>query len=305
MKIVIIGAGVSGLTTAYMVKERYPNSEVIIIGSKFGERTTSTVAGALWEWQPAVCGFFENLGSDINKRDNEWALSSYQKFHELKHDYTSGVYWRRVNFYLTEETELEREKINQLAQFVIGFDDDSSQIFKKNNINAEENGLYRAYSYVTPMVDTSVYINWLVNNLLNRGKTTIVSKEISSIYQVVNEYYPDLIFNCAGLDNYHLINDKDCIPVQGGWILYDNQTERVQEAHCTTIQENKDGGSFLFIVPRGNDKLIVGGFAKAEDWTTDLTLDNPLFMKIIEQNSRLLPWLRETEPITHRVGLGV
>lgn len=145
-----------------------------------------------------------------------------------------------------------------------------------------------------------------MNKVLNAGGK-FVWDSVEKIEQVQRRYAPDLIINCAGLGSRNLIGDRHCIPVQGGWLLYNNSSiyehPIVKEAHCTTIQENKEGGNFIFIVPRGTDKLIVGGFAVANDCSTECTTDNPLFKRIIKQNTRLLPWLKDIKPITHRVGL--
>ena len=52
---VVIGAGVSGLTTAFILsKEGY---KVSIVAESVGIMTESASAGALWEMPPAVCGF--------------------------------------------------------------------------------------------------------------------------------------------------------------------------------------------------------------------------------------------------------
>jgi glycine/D-amino acid oxidase-like deaminating enzyme len=51
----IIGAGVAGLTTARCLQEL--GFGVTIIADRFQSATTSVIAGALWEWPPAVCGW--------------------------------------------------------------------------------------------------------------------------------------------------------------------------------------------------------------------------------------------------------
>jgi D-amino-acid oxidase len=189
---------------------------------------------------------------------------------------------------------------------VAGFDDDSDQIFKRNGISKKASNFTGAYSYLTPMVDTSVYINWLTNSFMNNGGK-FISDRLESIAQAKEKYTPDIIVNCAGLGSRDLAKDDECIPVLGGWLLYDNVSIEghplINEAHCTTIQENKEGGNFIFTVPRGVDKLVVGGFAVANDWNTDIGVDNDFFKKIIHQNSQFLPWLRDAKPISHRVGL--
>ncbi len=52
--VLVIGAGVSGLTSALCLRRR--GFEVTVIADRFAPQVTSVVAGALWEWPPAVCG---------------------------------------------------------------------------------------------------------------------------------------------------------------------------------------------------------------------------------------------------------
>ena len=55
-KVLVIGAGVSGLTTSLCLLRR--GFAVIVVAEKFAPYITSVVAGALWEWPPAVCGYW-------------------------------------------------------------------------------------------------------------------------------------------------------------------------------------------------------------------------------------------------------
>ena len=50
----VIGAGVVGLTTALCARQA--GYEVVVVAERFAPDITSVVAGALWEWPPAVCG---------------------------------------------------------------------------------------------------------------------------------------------------------------------------------------------------------------------------------------------------------
>jgi D-amino-acid oxidase len=78
-KILIIGAGVSGLTTAFcLAKQQY---KVTVIAKEFSPNITSNVAGALWEWPPAVCGYHSDEVS--LERSKDWCMQSYEIFYEL------------------------------------------------------------------------------------------------------------------------------------------------------------------------------------------------------------------------------
>jgi D-amino-acid oxidase len=54
----VIGGGVAGLTTALCLLDR--GVAVTIVAESLAPDVTSIVAGALWEWPPAVCGYHQN-----------------------------------------------------------------------------------------------------------------------------------------------------------------------------------------------------------------------------------------------------
>ncbi|KAK7691479.1 hypothetical protein QCA50_004878 [Cerrena zonata] len=56
-RIIVIGGGVTGMTNAWALLDA--GYEVTIISDKWAsleDRITSQIAGALWEYPPAVCG---------------------------------------------------------------------------------------------------------------------------------------------------------------------------------------------------------------------------------------------------------
>ena len=57
-RVLVIGAGVSGLTSALCLRRR--GFEVTVVADRFAPLVTSVVAGALWEWPPAVCGYHQD-----------------------------------------------------------------------------------------------------------------------------------------------------------------------------------------------------------------------------------------------------
>ena len=77
--VLVIGAGVSGLTTALALAD---SAKVTIVAERPPQQTVSTVAGALWEWPPAVCGHHRDQGSLA--RSKQWCTVSYAIFFLIK-----------------------------------------------------------------------------------------------------------------------------------------------------------------------------------------------------------------------------
>src|SRR5437763_1608548 len=95
-RVLVLGAGVSGLTSALCLRRR--GFEVTVAADRFAPEVTSVVAGALWEWPPAVCGQHNDLVS--LERSKAWCNSSYEVFAELARNPATGVHLRPVTFYL-------------------------------------------------------------------------------------------------------------------------------------------------------------------------------------------------------------
>ena len=82
-RVLVVGAGVSGLTSALTLARS--GVEVEIVAEKFQSDLVSVVAGALWEWPPAVCGYHRDQTSLA--RSKAWAAESYEIFSDLARDH--------------------------------------------------------------------------------------------------------------------------------------------------------------------------------------------------------------------------
>jgi D-amino-acid oxidase len=49
---------------------------------------------------------------------------------------------------------------------------------------------------------------------------------------------------------------------------------RITEAHCVSHNGSTAERGFIFILPRGNDMLVLGGLAESNEWNIDIDLDN-------------------------------
>ena len=72
-----------------------------------GKRITSEIAGALWEWPPAVCG--RHTDEKSLERSKVWCMDSYGKFMELAmNPKETGAYLRQSVFYFKEKVKEAR-----------------------------------------------------------------------------------------------------------------------------------------------------------------------------------------------------
>jgi D-amino-acid oxidase len=275
--VLVLGAGVCGLTSALCLRRQ--GFEVTVVADRFAPRVTSVVAGALWEWPPAVCGHQYDPISIC--RSKAWCEASYQIFADLAADPATGVYLRPVTFYFErpiEEVAPAREKMAELAGKVRRFMHDPTAI-KANGINPEL-GLRDAYSHLAPMIDTDRYMDWLLGEVRRAGCRIIERKLAGSLREhaeeLEREYAVDAIVNCTGLGAAELAGDI-IQPLRGALIRVRNdgrRMPRITEAHCVSHNGSSQERGFIFIVPRGEDMLVLGGLAEPDEWGLDIGLSN-------------------------------
>jgi D-amino-acid oxidase len=274
--VLVIGAGVSGLTSALCLRRK--GFDVSLVADQFAPRVTSIIAGALWEWPPAVCGHHQDPLSLA--RAKLWCETSYHVFTELSGDSATGVFLRPVNFYFKhriQEDERQRAKMEELKGKVMQFKYDAGLI-AENKVNVKF-GVRDAYTYLAPMIDTDVYLRWLLREVRRAGCRIHEAKITGPLREqeqtLARQYGAEAIVNCTGLGAKELA-DASVYPVRGALLRVRNDGRtmpRVTQAHC--ISQNGSGErGFLFILPRGNDMLVLGGLAEPDEWGLDIDLHN-------------------------------
>jgi D-amino-acid oxidase len=309
-RVLVIGAGVVGLTTALCA--RRAGHEVIVVADRFAPDLTSVVAGALWEWPPAVCGHHRD--EDSLERAKSWCMTSYRMFQRLAEDSRTGVYVRPASFYFRrpiEQYPIEVRKISELERNVAGYRRDPS-LAKENGVNPDA-GIIDAYTHLSPMIDTDRYMSWLMDQVTGTGCTVlrrrIEGDLINRETEILTEFDVDAIVNCTGLGSRE-ITGEPMYPLRGALVYVHNDgrtTPRVTGAHCMSYDESVGGQNMVFIVPRGRDLLVLGGLVEPDQWDTDLTLENyPPIRDMFQRCKDFLPVLRGATLLadkTVRVGL--
>jgi D-amino-acid oxidase len=275
--VVVLGAGVIGLTTALCLRQK--GFHVTVFAERFAPRITSVVAGALWEWPPAVCGRHHDEASLARMKG--WCEASYRVFAELAHDSQTGVYLRPVTFYFRRpvlEDPRQQEKMEELAAKVRGFRHDAALI-RENGINSRL-GLCDAYTHLAPMIDTDVYLRWLLEEVRRAGCPIVEGKVAGPLAKqeeaLVRTFGADVVVNCTGLGAREL-GDPSVFPVRGAIIRVRNDGRampRLTQAHCVSADGSEKDAGFLFVVPRGEDTVVLGGFAEPDEWDLNIGLHN-------------------------------
>ena len=274
--VLVVGAGVNGLTCALELRRR--GIGVTVLAENLAPRVTSVVAGALWEWPPAVCGYHQDDAALA--RAKGWCLTSYERFQALARDPSTGVDLRTVTFYFPKpvgDDPRQLAKMNELRDKVPGFVHDPGLI-GANGVNPDL-GLRDAYAHPAPVVDTDAYMTWLLARARDSG-CRVVSRRVSGCLReqegaLRDEFGAFALVNCAGLGARELTGDA-MFPLRGALVRVKNDGRampRVTQAHCVS-QGADDRIGMIFIVPRGRDRLLLGGLTEPDEWGLDVGLDN-------------------------------
>ncbi|KAK0465938.1 FAD dependent oxidoreductase [Desarmillaria tabescens] len=280
-RVLIVGGGVTGLTTAWVLIDA--GYDVTVVSEQWAPATpriTSQIAGALWEYPPAVCGSHIDVHSLASSKG--WSLTSYHIFEQLSKT-------------LPAMCEIKASSIK-------GFVRDPDLILK-HDVN-QDAGVVDAYSHLAPVIDTDAYMVWL-RDLVEKKGAKYVTRRIDgdlldSEVELLRTYGAMAIVNATGLRSIEAANDKACYPLRGALIRVVNDGKRfpkVNEALVVTHDDRlgTDVEDIVFIVPRNEKVLILGGIAQPHKSELTLTMDSPEIGRMRQRCNQFVPGLEKAE----------
>ncbi|EPS99473.1 hypothetical protein FOMPIDRAFT_1086801, partial [Fomitopsis schrenkii] len=305
--ILVIGGGVTGLTTAWALLDVGYN--VTVVSEQWAnpkERITSQIAGALWEWPPAVCGRHTDLVSLEHSKG--WAMTSYRLFERLMdmlpvEDH--GVRMRLANFFFDRPLENLPDQYQKMKEIehcgVAGFKH-GAKLVKQHAVN-QKAGVVDSYRHLAPVVDTDHYMYWLRDVVSQKGATLVTGRVSGDLLAqedaLLKNYGAVAIVNATGLSAIELAGDETVYPLRGALIRVVNDGKRfpkVTEALAVGIDDaHKGEQELVFIVPRNDKTLILGGIAQPREWNLDLSLESPEIVRMRERCNYFVPGLENAE----------
>ena len=263
MQIVVIGAGVSGLSSALRLVEA--GHAVHVCARQRPHETTSAVAAAIWYPYRA-----EPAG-----RVRDWAGVTLHEFVRLSADRSTGIVMR-------DGLELFRDPVDDppWASVVPGF---------RRPVRDElPSGYADGYAMRLPVIDMSIYLGWLERRVLAAG-AGFIERTIDSLGEMSGE--ADLVVNCTGLGARDLCHDQELFGVRGQIIVVE----------ASDVSEFRfDEATVTYIIPRLHD-VVLGG--TAEEHVYDTRVDEASAASIRAHCGRLIPLLSNAPARAHKVGI--
>jgi D-amino-acid oxidase len=266
VRVVVVGAGVSGLTAALRLREA--GHEVRIVTAAAPERTTSSVAAALWYPYRAL----------PREAVTRWSAATYDVLAGMVAVPAAGVRLRTGRELLLEQQPDPwwRDAVPALdrvpaAELPAGFRD--------------------GYLLQVPVVDVSVHLPWLVAQLSAAG-VPLQQQHLDALEHA--DPWGDVVVDSTGLGAAALTGDEDLVPVRGQVVLVG------QVGVEQWLLAQSDPEALTYVVPRERT-VVLGG--TAEVGATDLGPDAGTTAAVLERCTALVPALRAAPVLATRVGL--
>ncbi|KAF7725971.1 hypothetical protein EC973_009117 [Apophysomyces ossiformis] len=298
--ILIIGGGITGLTTALVMLEK--DYLVTILSKQFVSTDATTVSQPsviLWEWSPSLSGpHTESLSSEVAKR---WSLIAYERFQTMAEDQKlsdkSGISMQLTN-YLFRQNSPAVQHMDEIKDHVKDFRHDTALMDEVGVHKAS--GVVDSYQFSAPVINPHRYMQWLTNHVKSLGAKMIERTIEADLYyqevSLLREYGADVLVNCTGLAAHQLATDDTVYPQKHSFLRMVNNGEKFSRISQPIVLFQEEESDTLSIVPVDNDCLLIGKVAEANQRNLNLTLeDHPALQNMYEQVVEFYPSLTKGE----------
>ena len=269
--VVVVGAGVVGLTTAISLAEAGVPTRVV--AAEPPSRVTSVAAGAIWG--PVTCGPAD--------RCYEWSRTGLQVLSALADEPNAGVHPLRGCE--VAATVASPPKWMDLLSDV--------RILGAGELPDLAGGgsAVSGWSYTAPAVNMPVYLEYLLNRYADLGGT-VGYAAVPSLAAVD----APVVVNCTGIGARALTGDDSLVPIRGQVVVVENPG--IEEFY---IDHGAPGDvDYVYAFPH-DDVIVLGG--TAHQGASDLAPRPEISARIMRDCAAVFPALRGARVITERVGL--
>jgi D-amino-acid oxidase len=271
--VLVIGAGVSGLTTAVCLAEA--GATVQIAAATPPGQTTSAAAGAIWG--PHLVG--------MDDRAAKWAEATLGRLLDLTAEPAAAVR-TLTGRQASRGHEDPPDWVTSLAGF---------RLCAGHEI---PDGFAAGWRFAAPVVTMPAYLAYLETRFRGTGGQAGETRniEFGSLPEAASWASPaSVIVNCAGIGAYGLVSDNELMPVRGQVVVAENPG--LTEFFIGLGDESAD---LSYIFPHG-DTVVLGGTEGHGDWR--LQPDPATADRILRDCAAVEPSLRGARVVGHRVGL--
>lgn len=267
MRVIVLGAGVAGLTTAVSLLDA--GCDVKVVADATVEATTSYLAAGVW--------FPTHVGPP--DKVAVWGRRTAEVLAAQARDAVPGAVMR-------ESLALYRQPP--------GRPDWTASVARVREASAAE--LPAGYScglrFAAPQAEMPLYLPWLMQQVRDRGGEIAV-QHVTGLADLAGAGV-DALVNCPGLAARELAGDPSVYPVRG-------QIVRVTNPGLTlSVRDEFHPAGRAYVHPRSGD-CILGGTLEEHRWDTEP--DPATAEAIIARCTEIAPAVADAEVIEHLAGL--
>lgn len=265
--IVVVGAGVAGLTTALVLARE--GAQVRVIARERSPHTTSDVAAAVW--YPFRVGPAD--------RALAWSRRTLEVFRTLLPLPEAGITW------------LPGIDLHPESGAADPWWKEAVPSFRRARPGELPAGFGDGFVLEAPVVRMPIYLKWLEARLASRG-VFVEEREVDGLDACFSE--GPVVVNATGLGARDLLGDRDVRPVRG-------QIVRVAPGGASRFVQADHGPCELaYVIPRP-DCVVLGGTQDEDAW--DTSVDPAISRGIVARCEALEPGLRGAPVLSQAVGL--
>ena len=284
-RVVVVGAGVIGLSTALHLLERFPGAlDLTVVADRFSPDITSDKASTLF-----LPSDYRSPEAKLSQDEEiqRWARATLGKFHSMyRSEENAQVKLCLEHGYILLETATPDP---WYKDDMFGFRHVKLDSVEASLIHAPPNCV-DIWAFGTYVVETTSYMRWLMERT-RRGGVKFEKRKISSLDEL-SSY--DIIINCTGLGSHELLKDKSLYPVRG-------QIAAVRAPWLKHwLVAYHANGSFTHAIPR-DSTVVLGGIAEVDSWNE--TIDSKTMQIILQRCQHYLPSLTDAEVVDRWAGL--
>jgi D-amino-acid oxidase len=270
MRVIVLGAGAVGLTTAIRLLEA--GADVRVVSAAPLEATTSWITAGIWF--PTHVGPPDRVGV--------WGGRTFEVLAGQARDGVPGVVMR-------ESLALYREPPGRPAwTAAVG----AAREVRDAPAGELPPGYRYGLRFVVPQAEMPVYQPWLAGQVVALGGE-IVRRRVGDLAELGGPGV-DAVVNCPGLGARELVDDLAVYPVRG-------QIVRVSNPGVTrSVRDEFHPAGRAYVHPRSSD-CILGGTLDEDQW--DTAPDPAVAQSILDRCADIVPEVAGAEVIETLAGL--
>ncbi len=250
MDILVVGCGVSGLTTGICLLEA--GHRVTIWARELPPQTTSNAA----VWLPFKAFPVERVTA--------WGKTAFQRFKALQAERESGVFMADV---------LDLKTVASADPWWVS----AVENFRHAGQDELPPGYADGFAFEAPVIDTQVYLDYLLRRFQAHGGQ-VYQRSIVNLSEAFVQ--SAIVINCTGLGARELVGDRDLHAARGQVVrVRHNGFRRVLVDEHNLVQ-------LTYIVPRTHDIVLGGTYEEQND---SIEIDPEMTRAILRRCAQLVP----------------